>query len=81
MISLRELWRRTMISEDTIEQIARPKRAMELLGVARTTFYRMQKTDPNFPKPIKLSVRNSGYLITEIQDYIKQLSDNRNAPA
>lgn len=44
------------------EQIVRPKRAMELLGVARTTFYRMQKTDPNFPKPIKLSCRRSNLI-------------------
>ena len=46
-------------------------------GLARTTWYRVQATDPTAPKPIKLTSRTIGFLEAEIDAFIERLATQR----
>ncbi len=52
-----------------------------VLGVKRTTVYRLVKNDPHFPKPVRLSPRVSGFLRTEVEAWAQKRADMRDAAA
>jgi len=47
------------------ERILRPKAAAQLVGVAKTRFYELAKTD-GFPRPVILGARARGYMASEL---------------
>lgn len=66
------------------DRIIRPKEAMALLGVSKTTFFDWQNPKnkryrPDFPQKIQLGENSIGYLEKEISAYIAKLAENRNA--
>ena len=43
------------------DRILRAADALRKLGIGKTSFYELAKTDPTFPRPIVLSARARGY--------------------
>ena len=60
-------------------QIIRLKQVKAMTGLSRTTIYRFMSIN-EFPKQIKLGPKSSGWLIDEVDEWIKrqiQIRDNR----
>ena len=60
-------------------QIIRLKQEKAMTGLSRTTIYRFMSIN-EFPKQIKLGPKSSGWLIDEVDEWIKrqiQIRDNR----
>ena len=60
-------------------QIIRLKQVKAMTGLSRTTIYRFMSIN-EFPKQIKLGSKSSGWLIDEVDEWIKrqiQIRDNR----
>ena len=60
-------------------QIIRLKQVKDMTGLSRTTIYRFMSIN-EFPKQIKLGPKSSGWLIDEVDEWIKrqiQIRDNR----
>ena len=60
-------------------QIIRLKHVKAMTGLSRTTIYRFMSIN-EFPKQIKLGPKSSGWLIDEVDEWIKrqiQIRDNR----
>ena len=60
-------------------QIIRLKQVKAMTGLSRTTIYRFMSIN-EFPKQIKLGPKSSGWLIDEVDVWIKrqiQIRDNR----
>ena len=60
-------------------QIIRLKQVKAMTGLSRTTIYRSMSIN-EFPKQIKLGPKSSGWLIDEVDEWIKrqiQIRDNR----
>ena len=60
-------------------QIIRLKQVKARTGLSRTTIYRFMSIN-EFPKQIKLGPKSSGWLIDEVDEWIKrqiQIRDNR----
>lgn len=58
-------------------RIIRLTEALERTGFTRSTWYRQQDIDPDFPRPIKLAPRCIGYLEEEVVAYIDHLIAKR----
>ena len=59
-------------------QIIRLKQVKAMTGLSRTTIYRFMSIN-EFPKQIKLGPKSSGWLIDEVDEWIKrqiQIRDN-----
>lgn len=54
------------------------KDVMHITGLARSTVYKYI-SDGNFPKPISLGERNVAWLESEIQDWILEKIEQRDA--
>ena len=52
------------------KKIYRVKDLVEILGISRTTIYRMRKTG-EFPRPISLGDRAKGWLWEDIEEWVK----------
>ena len=60
-------------------KIIRLKQVKAMTGLSRTTIYRFMSIN-EFPKQIKLGSKSSGWLIDEVDEWIKrqiQIRDNR----
>ena len=60
-------------------QIIRLKQMKAMTGLSQTTIYRFMSIN-EFPKQIKLGPKSSGWLIDEVDEWIKrqiQIRDNR----
>lgn len=60
-----------------LQSLVRLPTLLEMTGLSRATVYRYSKSDPHFPKPVKLSdstARNApvGYRLQDIQNWIAQ---------
>lgn len=55
-------------------EILRPKQVQVILGCSRSHLDLLSQKDPNFPKVIRLGNRWTGYLKSEIDTYLKNLS-------
>jgi predicted DNA-binding transcriptional regulator AlpA len=54
------------------KRFIRFKEACRIFGVGRSTLYHRIKTDPRFPKPVKIlgpGTKPSGFIDTEIAEY------------
>ena len=57
-------------------KIIKLKQVMEMTTFCRTTIYRLIKIG-EFPKQIKLAERSSGWLESEVLDYLEAIINNR----
>lgn len=63
-------------------QLIRQKALLEILDLPKTSFERLRKNDPNFPKPIKSGDARQAsafYVFAEIQDWINSKVKERDA--
>jgi prophage regulatory protein len=54
-----------------MDRIIKLSELKEIVGLARSTIYRMS-SEGKFPKPIKLSERSSGWLESEVEQWIEE---------
>lgn len=64
-----------------LHSLVRLPKLLLLTGLSRATAYRYSKSDPHFPKPVKLSdskARNApvGYRMQDIQNWIAQRAES-----
>lgn len=57
-------------------QVIRVDDVCKKLGVSRTTLWRLRHT-PNFPKPIDLGTRGSGFIEHEIDTWLEDKAEAR----
>jgi prophage regulatory protein len=60
--------------------VIRSKKLIEILGVSRVTLWRRMKSDPTFPRPIRLgngSTTAIGFLSSEVDDWMIKQAQNR----
>lgn len=65
---------RRLLDPDTT--LIRMADLLEVTGLARATIYKMMKSDPAFPRPVKLSASNArsapvGFVLGEVQTWIR----------
>ena len=48
----------------------RPREVIEMLGVSRTTLWRMVRAG-SFPRPVRISKRNAGYLLETVEAWMR----------
>lgn len=63
-------------NSEQLNSLVRQPMLLKLTGLSRATAYRYAKTDPHFPKPVKLSdstARNApvAYRLKDIQHWIR----------
>lgn len=46
------------------------KEILKILGISRSTLYRLINNDSTFPKPIKLGARRVGFRDTDLNDWV-----------
>lgn len=51
-------------------QFIRPRRVLELIGVSRTTLWRMVRAG-TFPRPVRITERNRGYILEAVEAWMK----------
>lgn len=52
------------------DRCLRPAKAAEKLGIGDSTLWLKAKTDPDFPKPIKIGLRTTVFIERELDEYI-----------
>lgn len=52
------------------DRIVKPTEAAHILGMSKTSFWRLAGSDPNFPQKIYLTERRCGWKKTELLEYI-----------
>ena len=55
-------------------QFIRPRRVLELIGVSRTTLWRMVQAG-TFPRPVRITERNRGYVLEAVEAWMKARTD------
>jgi prophage regulatory protein len=55
-------------------QFIRPRRVLELIGVSRTTLWRMVQAG-TFPRPVRITERNRGYILEAVEAWMKARTD------
>lgn len=62
-------------------KIIRDVAVAEKLGTSTTTVWRKSKNEPDFPKPVRLSDAITGWLESEVDDYIaRKVRESREQP-
>ena len=61
-------------------QVIRPRQIREFCGLSKTTAYRLTAAG-QFPKLVKLGPRASGWLASEVLEYLSQRAAARKAAA
>lgn len=56
---------------NTVFGFYRIKKMCELLGLSKTTIWTRSATDPDFPKPVKLTSQCTGWRADEVQAWIE----------
>jgi len=51
--------------------ILRPSQFAKKLGISMPTLWRRVQQDPDFPRPIKLSIAITGFIESECETYLK----------
>lgn len=63
------------------EQILKLPEVKRITGLSRSSIYRMASDQrANFPKPIKLGKRSSGWLKSEIDQWLQERIQSSRAP-
>jgi predicted DNA-binding transcriptional regulator AlpA len=61
------------VRTEDLPEIVSPKLCAAFFQTHRTTLWRWEKENPNFPKSKRFSARKKGYLRSEIVAYINSL--------
>lgn len=62
--------------------ILRDVKVAEKLGLSRATVWRKAKEDPEFPKSIRLSTAITGWIESEVDDYLaRKVAQHRHDPS
>lgn len=69
-----------------MNQVLRVKQVAECLGISVNSVWQKcnhnsRLYDPEFPKPFKVSANATGWLASEIHDFIQRKADQRKATA
>lgn len=56
----------------------RMRELVKLVGLSRSSIYEKMKSD-DFPQQVKLSVRSSAWIMSEVEDWIQEKIDARPA--
>ena len=51
-------------------KFVRPRQVLEMIGVSRTTLWRMVQCGA-FPPPVRITQRNSGYVLEAVEEWMK----------
>jgi len=57
---------------EQVRNILRMKDSADYCGFSTTTLWRLEQTDPNFPKKIRFSPRCCGYRRSDLDTYLQQ---------
>jgi predicted DNA-binding transcriptional regulator AlpA len=63
----------TPVSADASERALSHRAVCDMLDVCRQTFWKIRRTDPNFPKPRLLAPSGERFLASEIAAYLRSL--------
>ena len=55
-------------------QFIRPREVLEMIGVSRTTLWRMVQAG-TFPPPVRITERNRGFLLEAVEMWMKARTD------
>lgn len=58
------------------EKILKLKQVIEIVGISRSSIYSLVQRGA-FPKPIKISIRSSGWLLSEVERWIESRASSR----
>jgi predicted DNA-binding transcriptional regulator AlpA len=61
-----------MNNQSTQPEVLRLKQAANYCGFSTTTLWRLEQTDPLFPRKIKFSSRVCGFRRTDLDNYLQQ---------
>lgn len=65
-----------MTLNPNVEVLVRPEQAWFMLGIKKTKFYELAKTDEDFPKLMKKG-RSTFLYLSEVQAYLKKISNEK----
>jgi prophage regulatory protein len=57
-------------------RFVRPRQVLEMIGVSRTTLWRMVQSG-TFPPPVRITERNSGYILEAVEEWMKARAEGR----
>lgn len=60
-------------------QFIRPRQVLEMVGVSRTTLWRMVRAG-TFPRPVQITERNRGYLLDAVEAWMKARAEGLALP-
>jgi prophage regulatory protein len=55
-------------------QFIRPRRVLELIGLSRTTLWRMVRAG-TFPRPVRITERSRGYVLEAVEAWMRARAD------
>lgn len=61
------------MQDTTPIQIISPREVCQILGVSRTTLWRVERDDDTFPRRRRLTANRVGYLSSEINEWLAAL--------
>ena len=67
-----------MIQNTQVDRILRLPEVMHIVALGKTTIYALIKTD-DFPKQIKLGKKTTGWLESEIRQWVAERAQSRSA--
>jgi len=50
-----------------------PSRIQDVVGISKTTAYRLLKSDPDFPQLVRVGERSSYWRLTDLQTWVRDL--------
>lgn len=53
-----------------VVQFIRPRQVLEMIGVSRTTLWRMVQAG-TFPRPVRITERNCGFVLDTVEAWMK----------
>ena len=51
-------------------RFVRPREVLEMIGVSRTTLWRMVQAGA-FPPPVRITTRNNGFVLEAVEEWMK----------
>lgn len=60
---------------NTAPALMRLEEVCKMLGICRTTLWKLQRDNPNFPKPLQITSRKKAYRRSDIERFI---NDDKN---
>lgn len=57
-------------------RFVRPREVLEMIGVSRTTLWRMVQSGA-FPRPVRITIRNNGFVLEAVEEWMKARTAGR----